>query len=263
MEPLLKWLGGKTHLVDHIRRFAARGYSRYVEPMAGGAAVFFGMEPRRAVLSDSNPWLMTAYEGVRQQPDQVIRELAKLEYDKETYYLVRRQQPDPGDVVECAVWVLYLNRTCYNGLWRMSAKGEFNSPMGKYVNPKICDPERIRACSLMLQGVELHVGDFEEVCGGVVQADDLVYFDPPYIPVSKTANFTDFTAGGFPMADQLRLRDFARRLQLRGAHVVLSNSDTPEARELYKNWTLEIVPARRAINSKGGKRGAVKELLIY
>ena len=270
--PLLKYVGGKRQLLPEIRKYMAPPgtYGRYFEPFVGGGAVFFdlythpdaGPVSRKAWLCDSNAELMTTYAGVRDNVDAVIRalrEYAEL-HDTEHYYLVRAQQPKEPHLV--AARMIYLNRTCYNGLYRVNKKGGFNVPIGRYTNPTICDEKNLRAVSRVLKSAELVTGDFEQVLSNAIEGD-FVYCDPPYPPTSATSDFTSYTANGFNLADHERLVVCARRLKERGVRVLLSNADLPVVRKMYEGFEMRSVQANRAINSKGGKRGAVGELLIW
>jgi DNA adenine methylase len=265
--PFLKAVGGKTALLPEILPRLPAKIGTYFEPFLGGGAVFFALaaEKRfeRAVLGDLNRERMETYSAIWLDVDAVIRELKKHVYDEKRYYAVRAQSPVSLSVEGAAARHIYLNRTCFNGLFRVNKKGVFNVPFGKYTNPTICDEENLRAVSAVLRKTSATITalDFEKTVFAAKRGD-AVYFDPPYAPASETANFTSYTAGGFGPADQERLRDVARKLIDRGVHVLLSNSDTPFVRELYKGFKLEEVQAPRRVNSKGSKRGNVGELLI-
>jgi DNA adenine methylase len=260
--PFLKWAGGKTALLPEILPRLPKKIGTYYEPFVGGGAVFFALAAERferAVLGDANENLIETYFSIKEDLGMVIP-LLKLharKHSEEYFYKVRA---NPGQYI--AARMIYLNKTCFNGLYRVNKKGEFNVPFGKYTNPTICDEENLRAVSAVLYKVEFFPGDFE-VTVQDAEKGDAVYFDPPYAPLSETANFTTYTAGGFGFDHQIRLRDVAKRLITRGVHVLLSNSDTPLVRDLYKKgFKIEEVQAPRRVNSKGGKRGNVGELLI-
>jgi DNA adenine methylase len=234
----------------------------YYEPFVGGGAVFFALATekrfKRAVLGDANVELVITYAALALDVETVIQRLKAHagKHSEEYFYKVRA---NPGS--DPAARLIYLNKTCFNGLYRVNKMGQFNTPFGKYTNPTICDEENLRAVSAALEGTTCLSLDFEVTVIGA-RSGDAVYFDPPYVPVSDTANFTAYSAGGFGPADQERLRDVARKLIDRGVHVLLSNSDTPFVRKLYHGFKIEKVEAPRRINSKGGKRGNVGELLI-
>lgn len=261
--PILKWAGGKKGLLAQFKPyFPLRGtYNRYFEPFLGGGAVFFHLQPAQSMLFDLNPQLIEVYEIVRDYPEQLIAAL-KLHYnDREYYYAVRAQQPEKLTPVERAARFLFLNRTCYNGLYRVNRSGQFNVPFGRYKNPKICDELRLRTASKALQRAELEIADFERVLH-YAEEGDLVYFDPPYQPLSATSSFTSYTHQGFTSADQRRLAEVFRILDKRGCKLMLSNSNAPLIHELYEGYHLHEIRARRVINSKPNGRGAITELLV-
>lgn len=262
-KPWAKWAGGKTALLPKILPRLPKKIGTYFEPFVGGGAVFFALAAekrfKRAVLGDMNDDLIETYFSIHNDLDKVIQRLKAhaAKHSEEYFYKVRAAR---GHYI--ASRFIYLNRTCFNGLYRVNQKGEFNVPFGDYKNPTICDEQNLRAVSTALTGVELLSLDFEAVVEDAVGKNDAVYFDPPYVPASDTANFTAYVKGGFGPETQERLADVARRLDSRGVHVLLSNSDTPFVRKIYKGFKIEKVQAPRRINSKGGKRGNVGEVLI-
>jgi DNA adenine methylase len=260
--PFIKWAGGKRQLLRSLLEHAPLEPARYFEPFIGGGALFFALRPRRAVLADVNARLIRTYKGVRDGVDEVIRLLRSYPHDSTFFYRFREEKVDGGSDAEVAAWFIYLNKTGYNGLYRVNRNNGFNVPFGRYANPNICDEPTLRACSTALAGTELLVEDFEAV---VAQANrgDFVYFDPPYVPLSTTSSFTSYTANGFGAAEQTRLRDTAKKLKTRGVRVLLSNSSAPFVRSLYADsFDLIDVFATRAVNSKATARGAIAELLI-
>jgi DNA adenine methylase len=294
--PLLKWAGGKRQLLPALRRFYPRNFNRYWEPFLGSGAVFFDLydrgllDDRTATLIDHNPDLIACYRAVRECPDEIVRELKRLARDherrgSEAYYDVRNnrfnaqraalQRTANGRPLtytpSLAAMFIYLNRTGYNGLFRLNAAGEFNVPAGRYANPRICDEENLMSVSAALgrNSITLEQCGFDAPLHSAGKGDFL-YFDPPYAPLSKTARFTNYTAKGFGFEDQKRLRDVLITLATRGCHVVMSNSTAPEIAELYEasrdvsaaGLRCHRVPARRAINSKASARGAVAEFII-
>ena len=293
--PLLKWAGGKRQLLPALRTFYPATFNRYWEPFLGSAAVFFDLHARGllaghdATLTDENPDLIACYRAVRDYPEQIIGELTRLASSHEKdgvrhYYEVRNQRFNPQRAAlaaasssaidysaALAAMFIYLNRTGYNGLFRLNSGGEFNVPAGRYDRPRICDEGNLRrvAGALARQGVALDRARFERVVDGAA-AGDFLYFDPPYAPLSKTARFTGYTAEGFDAGDQQRLRDVVVRLARRGCHVVMSNSTAPEIAALYEDnkdvrdagLKCYTIPARRTINSNAKRRGVVEEYLI-
>jgi DNA adenine methylase len=269
-QPFLKWAGGKRQLVptlcDAITRIAPNGFQHYYEPFVGGGALFFALRATgwrgHATLGDSNERLVRTYLGVRGDVEEVIKGLKACRYNKKEYLQERSRRWDVLlEDAEVAIRFIYLNRTCFNGLYRVNAKGEFNVPFGKYTNPTICDEPILRAASAALKCAAFKIGDFEKTVKSA-ERGDLVYFDPPYVPVNETSNFTGYTRDGFTLADQERLRDCALKLKRRGVHVILSNVDMPIVRKIYRGFSIKHVEARRNINSKGGSRGPVGEVII-
>lgn len=269
-KPFIKWVGGKRRLLSELLEELPDDFGRYHEPFVGGGALFFSLaaharrKGRWAVLSDANLRLVRTYRAVRDQVDGVIALLREhtRHHSKDHYYETRARKVDELDEAEAAAWFIYLNKTAFNGLYRVNRKGGFNVPIGRYDNPRICDEPALRLASWALQGAEIHHEDFRTVAERA-DAGDIVYFDPPYVPLSTSANFTSYTRDGFTMDDQSGLRDVAAELKMRDVQVMLSNSDTPEVRELYRQgFDLKPVLCGRAINCKGGKRGRVGELVI-
>ena len=267
--PILKWAGGKGRLLPELvdRVDLAGQFGRYHEPFLGGGALFFelyrsGRLPAGgARLSDANPNLMAVYEGVRDEVEGVIRRLrmhSKL-HSKEHYYAVRERFPD--DLRGQAARIIYLNRTCYNGLYRENKGGKFNTPMGDYKNPVILDADNLREAAKALQQAEIATASFEEILHHAAPGD-FVYFDPPYVPLSDSAKFTSYAKNGFGEKEQRLLAETMRKLDEKGVKVLLSNSMTPLIRELYQDFTVDTVHAPRLVNSKAGGRGNVEEALV-
>jgi DNA adenine methylase len=265
--PFLKWVGGKSQLLAEITQRIPQRYGRYFEPFVGGGAVFFSERPRKAVLIDVNEELANAYTVVRDDVDGLIKALRRHRYEKEYYYKIRNADRLPSfagwDPVKRAARLIFLNKTCFNGLYRVNSKGQFNVPIGTYSNPTIVDAENLRACSQALAGVDIRHASFLTV-EKLAKAGDFVYFDPPYAPLTMTSNFTSYSKDGFGAEEQQALRDLCLRLDKKGVSFLLSNSDAPLIRELYhkKKFRLATVYAARAVNSKGAKRGKIPELLI-
>ena len=259
--PFLKWAGGKTQLLPKILDLFPAQFNRYHEPCGGGGAVFFNLGPKSCTLSDVNADLVNAYTAIRDDVDGVIAALKEHRAEEAYYYSVRDEMVSGLSGTEAAARIIFLNRTCFNGLYRVNRSGKFNVPFGRYANPTICNESNLRAVSESLQGVKIrHESVF--TIGRRVRRGDLVYFDPPYDPLSKTASFTSYTKGGFGDAEQEQLAALFTRFANRGVHVVLSNSDTPFIRKLYKGFRIDKVYARRAINSRADRRGPVGEVLV-
>ncbi len=271
--PFLKWAGGKGRLAPLI---VARApvFRRYHEPFLGGGAVFFALcaagKITSARLADANAALVECYTALRDEPARLIDALgllseAYLSRDTEgrTAFYYEQRAREPGDGVDRAARLIFLNRTCYNGLFRLNASGRFNVPHGRYANPRILDEPVLLAASACLQGVDFVAGDFATACGAA-QPGDFVYLDPPYMPLSKTSSFTSYTSTDFGPGEQERLRDTFDDITRRGVAAMLSNSEHPFVRELYEGcgYELELVTMSRAINSVGTKRARIPELLI-
>ncbi|MGC2359227.1 MAG: DNA adenine methylase [Thermoplasmata archaeon] len=262
--PFLKWAGGKGQLLGQMTGFFPGGFKTYYEPFLGGGALFFCLLPTHAVLSDSNPELIQVYKSVRDDPDGLMAELDEHRghaLSEAYFYKVRRQNPHSLSPLERAARTVFLNKTCFNGLYRVNSRGEFNVPFGRYSNPALYVEANIRSASDALKGAELLIADFREVCKRP-RKGDFVYFDPPYQPLTRTAAFTDYTREGFGEQDQRDLADLFRRLNKRGCWLMLSNSSTLKIRGLYQDFGPMTVKAKRAINSKGTGRGVIDELLV-
>lgn len=263
--PFLKWAGGKQRLISQYLPYfpPLETINHYYEPFIGSAAVYFHWQPRPATLADRNEKLIEVYRLVQQDVTAVIDALQPHHNDPDYFYAIRAQDPRTLTPAERAARLIYLNKTCYNGLYRENSHGEFNVPFGRYKRPKICDVDRLCTASAALQGVMLLAGDFAAVVETAVSGD-FIYFDPPYAPLTATSNFTSYHQHGFAAADQHRLAQTIDELTMRGCKVMLSNSSAPLIYDLYNHppYRLIDIQARRAINSKGNGRGPIKELLI-
>jgi DNA adenine methylase len=261
--PVLKWAGGKTQLLAAILECLPKRIDTYFEPFIGGGAVFFALAREHrfehAVIADKNADLVGVYLALQKDVDALIRKLQSFEHSEKEYYRVRGARP--RGLVARAARVIYLNKTGYNGLYRVNRSGEFNVPFGRYKNPKICDEENLHAAARALEGVTILEADFEEVCARAKKGD-AVYLDPPYVPVSKTSSFTAYDRHPFGQAEQQRLLQVFADLHARDVTAVLSNSFTPETEKLYEGWRAQRVKMARAINSRGSARGPVHELLV-
>lgn len=266
--PFLKWVGGKRQLLPKLIEVVGKAgpFKRYHEPFLGGGALFFALVRQgyirpRAYLSDVNPNLIDTYLGLREDVDTVIDILKthRRRHDESYFYRIRKHVP--ATLSERAARIIYLNKTCFNGLYRENKKGEFNTPFGSYKNPNICDEENLRAVATTLQSVHLSARSFTEAAKHA-RRGDLAYCDPPYDPVSKTADFTGYSKGGFGVAAQEKLAETFVNLAQRGVHVVLSNSLTRLTQELYEGFYVTKVRVKRFVNSRGDRRGEVPEVII-
>ncbi|OKY77112.1 MAG: Site-specific DNA methylase Dam [Candidatus Methanohalarchaeum thermophilum] len=270
VKPVLKWAGGKRQLLEEIIKLFPNGYEkkRLHEPMVGGGAVTFEIEPNKGTINDVNGRLTRFYEVIRDKPEELIEENRSHRYNEDYYYSARKEFNKPIrnedlDKVREASLLLYLNRTCFNGLYRENSKGEFNVPFGDYNNPDYVKAEQIRNCSQVLKNLKIENNDFEYILDEAKKGD-LVYFDPPYQPVSETANFTEYSKEGFELKDQKRLFNTCIKLDKKETYFILSNSWAKPIRKLYekqKNFEVIKVKANRDINSKAKNRKPVSEIL--
>lgn len=286
--PFIKWVGGKTQLLDEIRKslprdFASRQHITYVEPFAGGGAVLFWIlqeypNIEHAIINDINEELICTYRVIKNDVNKLISELSQIqdEYiqlsmeERKDYFIKKRARFNMKSTtpIETAALFIFLNRTCFNGLYRVNSKGKFNVPHGKYANPRICDAENLCACSTVLQRVEILCGDFTDT-GRYAGPDTLFYFDPPYKPITETSSFTSYAKDGFDDKEQIRLRDFCEQVSKDKALFVVSNSDPKNVNpkenffdNLYDHFVIKRVSAARMINSNASGRGAISELMI-
>jgi DNA adenine methylase len=270
-KPFVKWVGGKRQLLQQFRDMGLYppddfnpAANTYFEPFVGGGAVFFDLLPKKAELSDLNNELVITYNIIKNDVDALIKSLKKHKYEKEYYLKVRAKDPKTLSDLDVASRFIFLNRTCFNGMYRVNSQGGFNVPFGKYTNPIICDEENLRKVSKALQKVTIKNQDYKAVLKKAKKGD-FVYFDPPYYPVSKTASFTSYTKDAFLDKEQTELRDTFVELHKRGCYVMLSNSDTPFINKIYsgiKGVKISKVAAGRAINSNAAKRGKISEVLV-
>ncbi|MEI7511126.1 MAG: DNA adenine methylase [Candidatus Peregrinibacteria bacterium] len=264
-KPFVKWVGGKRQLLSQFHKLYPQNFNpqknTYFEPFIGGGAVFFDLQPYQAEISDVNEELIITYQVIQNQVEELIESLQKHIYEKEYFLKVRAQNPKDLSNIERASRFIFLNRTCFNGLYRVNQKGGFNTPFGRYTNPIICDSENLRNVSKTLEHTKIFVRSYSEVLKNAKKGD-FIYFDPPYIPLNVTSNFTSYTKDSFGLEEQKKLRDTFAELSKRGCFVMLSNSDTSLTRELYQDFMIRSVQAGRAINSKGGSRGKVGEVVV-
>lgn len=265
-KPFVKWAGGKTKMLPFILASFPEKVNTYYEPFVGGGAVFFEMlrqkRFKRAVIGDSNVDLMCTFQVVQSDVESLITELGskRYKYESKVFYSIREEEPSTDDVKRAARFV-YLNRTCFNGLYRVNRSGEFNAPFGKFTNPLICDSENLRAVHTALKGVKLICADFSTVVERA-KAGDGVYFDPPYLPLSKTASFTAYNAGGFGLGDHYKLAGYFKELVEMGVNVVLSNSLSDKTRALYSGFNIRELTGARNIGGPAEYRVPVKEMMV-
>lgn len=287
-KPFVKWVGGKTQLLDDIKKALPRDLSQindvtYIEPFVGGGAVLFWILQEypnitRAIINDINEELICTYRVIKSDVEKLILELTRIQAEylalndvaRKDYFLSQRERYNEknNSDIETAALFIFLNRTCFNGLYRVNSKGKFNVPHGRYTNPKICDEDTLRADSDVLQRVEILCGDFAQT-GKYADNNVLYYFDPPYRPLTETSAFTSYAKDGFDDAEQTRLRDFCEQIATRKSLFVASNSDPQNVDNedeffdhLYNRFSIKRVSAARMINSKGNGRGAIYEIMI-
>ena len=266
--PIVKWVGGKRQLLDEIIPRLPERITSYCEPFLGGGAVLFSIQPSKAIVNDLNADLIAVYEVIRDDVESLIDDLKKHENTSEYYYKIRDLDRDKAayqamSKVERASRLIYLNKTCFNGLFRVNSSGEFNSPFGHYKNPNILNEPILRAVSKYFasSGITFFSEDFSATLDRVGRGG-FVYLDPPYDPVSDTASFTGYNKGGFGRSEQIRLKQCCDNLTRRGIKFMLSNSATDFIKDLYREYNIDFVKANRVINADASKRGAIEEVLI-
>jgi DNA adenine methylase len=269
--PFLKWAGGKTQLLGQLERLypPRERFTRYIEPFVGGGAVFFRvttrLSPRHAILADTNAELINVYAAIKQDVEGVIRRLRRHGrlHGRMHYLETRAQDPALLSATARAARLIYLNKTCFNGLYRVNSRGQFNVPMGRYKNPSILDEDNLRAASAALRRVKLMTAGFEKILR-YARALDFIYFDPPYHPISTTSSFTAYTQSSFKASDQRRLAEVFRELHHRGCVLMLSNSNASLILDLYRDpaFHVELVSAARSINSRADRRGRIPEVVV-
>lgn len=265
--PIVKWVGGKRQLLPIIRKYVPK-FTTYYEPFVGGGAVLFDLQPNNAIVNDKNSELINLYEIIKNSVEELIKDLEKHKNEEKYFYQVRELDRDKETfskltATERASRIIFLNKTCYNGLFRVNRAGEFNAPFGNYKNPNIVNDVTLRAVSNYFNKVDItfYNKDYETILNEI-RKGAFVYFDPPYDPVSDTASFTGYDKGGFNKDEQLRLKETCDKLNKKGIYFLLSNSATKFIFELYKDYRIETIQAKRAINSIGDKRGEVDEVLV-
>lgn len=252
-KPLLKWAGGKTQLLGEIIPKMPKKYGRYIESFFGGGAIFFAARPMNGIIADSNPELVNLYRTVAADVDEVIAKLRRFENTEDVFYAVRALDRTNLSNVDAAARTIFLNRTCFNGLYRVNKTGQFNVPFGRYKNPKIIDENSLHAASVLLGNTTIICGDYKNVLQDNAQSGDFIFLDPPYLPISAYADFKRYTKEQFYEEDHVELAAEVERLHELGCHVILTNSNHPLVHEQYRKFTVEVVKTKRC-NSCNGKR---------
>lgn len=263
--PFVKWVGGKRQILAELIQNMPSTYNRYFEPFIGGGALFFELQPKNAYISDINEELINVYKVIKDYVNELITDLSKHSISKDYFLKIRNLDRFENyknlPSIEKASRFIYLNRTCFNGMYRVNSKGQFNVPFGKYKNPRIVDANNLLNCSQLLRNTEICCDDFSKIVD-IAKSGDFVYFDPPYAPLSETSSFTSYTKSGFDENMQRTLRDTCDLINSRGVKFMLSNSDTQLINNLYKKYKIIKVYASRAINSDASKRGKITEVLV-
>jgi len=264
--PFLKWVGGKRQLISQMNKYFPINFNKYIEPFVGGGAVLFYLKPKFSIIIDINKELINCYKVIKNNVNELIELLKTHKNEKNYYYEIRALDRDKEkfnklSTIEKASRMIYLNRCCYNGLYRVNSKGQFNVPFGKYKNPNFCDEENLYSVSKTLKNVKIIHGSFE-ICLEYAEKGDFVYIDPPYYPISKTASFTSYTKENFGEDSQQKLFNVFKKLDERDCKLMLSNSYSEYIKNLYKDYNIITLDARRAINCNAEKRGKINVLLI-
>ena len=262
VKPILKWAGGKSQMLDVLLPKVPAHYGKYIEPFFGGGALFFALRPENAVIADSNPELVNLYTQVRDHVVEVIAILTGYKNEQEQFLKVRSLDWTKLSPVEAAARTIYLNKTCFNGLYRVNRKGQFNTPFGKYKNPKICDTQALREASKALQNATIVCGDYAAVLAEYAEPDDFVFLDPPYIPVSEYSDFKRYTKEQFEISDHSRLAVEFSRLHSLGCHLMLTNSNHPLVHDLYGQYEIQVIPTKRSVACRASSRTGEDTLII-
>ena len=253
-KPILKWAGGKTLLLEHLLPKIPKEYNKYIEPFFGGGALFFALKPNNSIIADSNPELINLYRVIAKDVNSLISELKNLKNEKDFFYDMRKKEFSELSEIEAAARTIFLNKTAFNGLYRVNKKGQFNVPFGYYKNPKILDEDQLLAASKLLKKTKILLGDFKDVLCENAKKGDFIFLDPPYLPVSKFSDFKRYTKEQFHEKDQISLAYLVNKLSKKGCHILLTNSNHPLIHELYKDFNIDIYKTKRNINSKSTNR---------
>lgn len=261
-KPILKWAGGKTQMLDKILPHVPEQYGRYIEPFFGGGALFFYLEPNNSIISDSNPELINVYKRVADDVEGVVAALKTFENTEEMYYRIRSQNWLDLEPSYAAARTIFLNKTCFNGLYRVNKNGGFNVPFGRYKNPTICDETTLRQASRSLRQAAILCGDYLDILGENAKKGDFIFLDPPYVPVSKNADFKRYTKLQFREDDHRRLAKEVERLKSLGCSVLLTNSNTPLVHELFDLYDVAVYKTKRYISCNGARRSGEDVLVM-
>ena len=261
LRPIMKWAGGKTQMLKYLLPIIPNYSGKYIEPFFGGGALFFALQPTNAVIADVNPELINMYAQVANNIDTVIKKLSLFKNTEEMFYSERAQNWKNLPASDAAARTLYLNKTCFNGLYRVNRNGQFNTPYGRYKNPTICDEILLRNASNVLRRAEIVCGDYLTVLKKYAEPGDFIFLDPPYIPVSQYADFKRYTKEQFSENDHKKLAEEVKRLYSIGCYVILTNSDHPLVYSLYSDFNIQVVNTKRSISSKSNSRKG-KDIIV-
>lgn len=253
-KPVLKWAGGKTQLLNELNSRAPEKFNRYVEPFFGGGALFFNLAPQNSIIADANPELINLYQSLAKDPNEIIKWLSTFQNEHDFFYKLRAEGVNELDPYYAAARTIFLNKTCFNGLYRVNKKGEFNVPYGRYKNPKIVDTETLFNASNILSAATILCDDYKNVLREQVNEGDFVFLDPPYLPISAYSDFKRYTKEQFYEEDQRELADEVHRLHEMGCYVILTNSNHPLVHEIYGDYKIEVIQTKRYINSNASNR---------
>jgi DNA adenine methylase len=260
--PFLKWAGGKTQLLPELRKLYPLNFDKYYEPFLGGGAVFFDLKPKNYLISDSNPELINTYKTIATKHKEVVKKLSKMKNSEEYFYKVRELKFEDLDKIEAAARTIYLNRTCFNGLYRVNKSGQFNVPYGRYKNPNFIQEERLLSASKLLSANKIRQMTFEKLRDIKISKNDFIFFDPPYVPLEGYADFKRYTKEQFHFDSQEKLAELFKSLASQGVKLILTNSNTDIVRNLYKGFDYKVIDTKRNINSRGNKRTG-QDLIVY
>jgi len=261
-KPFLKWAGGKGRLLNKLSKFFPKNYNSYFEPFIGGGAVFFHLNPEKAIINDLNNELINLYNAIKKNPEKLMEELDGLQgnVDDKDFFLKMRSKK-PKKELDRAVRMIFLNRTCYNGMYRVNSKGEFNVPFGDMGTPKLYEKKNIIACSQALKKTTILCGEYKKL-NQRIRKKDFVYLDPPYVPLSDTAHFTSYTSEKFGERQQLELLEFCKKIDQKGGLFMLSNSYNEFTEKLYCKFNTNTIKAARSVAAKSESRAEIKEIVV-
>ena len=259
INPIFKYAGGKRQLLPEIKKLLPKCYNKYIEPFVGGGAVYFLLNREKSIISDTNDELINAYKCLSKDSNQIIKLLENYKNDKDYFYQIRSKKYE--DPFQKAARIIYLNRTCFNGLFRVNKKGEFNVPFGNYKNPKFIDLENLALAIPLLKKTKIYNQDYKKILDKFADTNDLVFLDPPYMPISKYSDFKRYTKDQFYEKDHIILKSYMDKLTKKGCYVIQTNSNSEIINNLYKNYKIKIVETKRNINSQANKRSG-QDILI-